>query len=546
MTTAAEIEGALVDAIGTASFPGSDRFTRLLAQQIVGVEQGFAYRPGDVVNVFAFISSDRHAGLLARTDTADCSVEIQAAIDAVEAAGGGTLLFPPALMNIASGLTSTGRVRFAGSGMMGPGASASQATSPATTLNATAAMTAMLTIQAGTADHWAWYAEVEGIYFAGANVAERLVWVRSGRQCVLDAAGERATIAGFHFDDGNGVLTAYNHMPRLNYQAGSNAACFGSHGLVIEASSGGVNGGTRFYGGSLNLIAGKNGVGLLLRDLDASYFAFVSAGNNSTGTGYGVVFDTLTDTTYGTSQTRPPRKNYIGWVNGHVLARAESRNVIGWLNSEPSSVTLEANTSLHYAAIDRNNGMRFETRSYTMSDRIAAPLYAYRTQAGTVTEVGTAGAALPALRFAATGTNVASWSIPVPATWSEGLLTGLRIAFNHPTSVADGNVVIQTGIQLRVPGAGLGSGVNTISHTVAVVGASNNVATVTTLTLDSAHTVTDETALLNVRVGRLGDDAADTLADTLDILSVELLFEADGPHSDPTPQWDVPVDVVIE
>lgn len=462
----------------------------------------------------------------------DDSTAIQDAIDAVSAAGGGIVFFPKGTYRCLSGLTIVDGVSLIGEGWGSDNTSASQPDNPLSILSFESVSIGIL-IKSATSGNHIWGIKIEGLYIKGNNTCSTGVLGSSVRHCRFDFGVERFTVAGFHLDDSNAALSANNYIDFYFFQSGTSGAADDAIGLLLDDSGAGF-GVTRTYANFINCTGGKDGAGVKIGNHDGGTFERMDVGVKAGGSGNGLILDGDQG-----AQPKPSRKNVIGFLNGDVLAEDNSRNMIVWINSEPSDVFINGTASLDYKVIDRNNGKRYQTARFLMSDYLPLELVGnYMTVTGAPADALTGGAEVPAVRMGTGAESRIAVTQPVPKHWDDkGTITTVDIFFN--IGAGSGDIKFEVNSIAVIDGGGLGAAGTT--GTVVVTGGTANLLDKATVTLSAV--INSDIEILRFKIARLGAAGEDTFSGNVDVIGVKVNFEAAGPHTD-ADAWAIPADEV--
>jgi hypothetical protein len=465
----------------------------------------------------------------------DDTSAIQAAIDYVGSLGGGLIIVPPGKYRVTSQLNITQAVRLMG---LGWGDTSTSASAPDTYLTsftwdgANTGTEAIVRVLAATASTYVYDWGIDGIALDGANKAYRGLWISSARLSFLgDLQVHRCRDQGWVIDDSNGVIGGvFTHCRRYEYLSGANSACASSGGLKITSVHSSHPGCTGIHVENLTLTT-VNGYGLDVGDCDNSVFEKVYA--NATGTGHGVYLRGLTD-----SQTRPARKNRVGWFSGSdIYCEAASRNVADWVNSEGTRVTLESNAVLAYRVIDRNDGRRWRTRSYLTGDNRKVNIASGFAPAGSSAALATNGGIdVRMVSYANTGDNDFQWCEPPVSEWSGGKITSVRLWYVKSSSTHEGNVSFTVGVKVKGLNSGIGGVFTSVTQIVATDAAGTNTYNVATFTFGTAVNYSlDDQIIVNIKRNK-ASDALDTYVDAVGVTAFELNYVSNTANSD-TPSY---------
>jgi len=463
----------------------------------------------------------------------DDTVAIQRTETCLAAWGGGEVQTPPGTAVLSAQINVTASVRFVAQGF---GDTSTTASAPDTFLtrfkwNGSAVSTeAMILVKSAVANEYLWDFGIDGICLDGNNKAYIGLQCSSTRHFSIGRLwAYRCRFAGWVIDNANGVLGgAFCRAQDYTYLAGANAAALNSHGLKITSAYSTVQttpGMTGIRIVNLNLTT-VNGNGLDVGEIDNCKFDNVHGG--CSGTGYDVYFRGLTD-----SQPKVSRKNFIGWFSGgKIYCEAKSLNAAGWVNSEGTSITIEANASFDYRVLDRNNGRRWETQRYRVTDLRQLPIGDGYSTGGTAALSINGGMEVRVINLAAAGTNDWTWVMAPPnKEWSGGRITGATVWAVKLTNVNAGNIVMQLGARQKTTRTGIGGALTTKTVTQAVDAAGTQTLESWDITFDAPVPYTFDSHVV-VRIQRQGDDAADTYPDAYGIVSLALKYESDVGNSD--------------
>lgn len=291
----------------------------------------------------------------------DDTAEIQAAIDALEAIGGGTLFFPYGTYLITATLTVNKGVRLVGEGQINDTTSSSGVVGGTTIQWNSASNLDMITIKSATANQYLRGAGVIGIIGHGGSAAKSFIRASSIMNCKFDGVSQAVTEGGLILDDGNGVLCGLNQIPHWEHIYGSVAAVEGAHGVVLNGDVSDIGVTHNWIGSITGLV--KNGDLLFMKDCDGNVIQHIQTSIAVGGTGHGVSFRNGT--------LNHARNNLIQWMLGDVLAESSTHgNNILHLHSGDTEVQIDAGGHLHYNTIDATNAEQWQTHRFVMSDQL--------------------------------------------------------------------------------------------------------------------------------------------------------------------------------
>lgn len=490
------------------------------------------------VSVFDFMTASQIYDVQTRAFLLDHTAAIQAAIDALAANGGGKLYFPPGLYRVLTQLNVTESVRFMCDGW---GDTSITASAPDTFLTeirydgVNTGTSPVILVKSTTASAWVWNWGFDGdVCLNGNNKAYVFLQTSSCRRARINGSLwiQRCRFFGWQVDDGNGVIGGANgYCEQFNYLAGSNPAAAGSGGIKITSlTSAGCTG--LVFADVLGTLVNGN----LMEFGDVDNCKVFSTHATISGTGQNCYFRGLTD-----GQTRPSRKNRIGYISGAgIYAEAKSLNW-GVINSEGTWATIEANAVFHYDIIDRNTGARWRSPMYAAHQKRGLDFHTgYNPNSGTSTAaiVIDGGMDLQAVSFPKSSANQDwQWVLPPPPDWSTGRILGFDVQGMKPTSTNAGNVVLRFQVKNKGDRNGPGGAFNfnTPDTVHAVDAAASRTVEPFSVTLNTAQAYTKNDNLI-VRVSRIGSDAGDTYPDAWELLSLGVQYQANVANSD-SPSW---------
>ncbi|MFL1404172.1 hypothetical protein ACJO2E_02360 [Marinobacter sp. M1N3S26] len=463
----------------------------------------------------------------------DASVGTQAALDYMYIRGlGGRLRFSGNDYVFSSGVIVKNGSILTGDGFGSVDTTASQPSNPTTALIGNFVGTLIL-FEAETDGETIHGAGIDGLTVKGENTLNYGVRARSIRDCYFYFWAERCTVAGFRITDGNNALAANNHIEYYAYQAGSNEACINSIGLDIRDETGSI-GTTRTYAEYLNCIGGANGYGVRIGDHDGGYFAKVDVGVQSGGSGYGLLFDGDLGT-----QPRPSRKNHVGYLNGTVKGNVNSRNSIGYINSEPSDVVLDGNAIIDYFVFDRNDGSRYETFRYAMSDSLSVNPISSVVVTGTPSPAIVGGSAGAGISFADAQDGKIAIPSPLLRKWSEGDIVSIDALIYADGGTAGQDAVLESAVMVKPEAQGFGGGLISSGLMTVDISAVDSIQKVS-MTINAP--VSNDSECLIVQFSRVGTSGNDTYTGNVVLAGLSVNYVSDGPVTDPGRTWDNPPD----
>jgi hypothetical protein len=349
---------------------------------------------------------------------------------------------------------------------------------------------------------------------------------------------EKCRFAGWVIDDSNGeVGGAFSECDYYSYNSRSDAAAANSSGLkMTQVSATGVT--SMHFNHVVTVTVDGNGVDI--GNCDNHVFEKVVA--NVSGTGDGVLFRGLTD-----SQTAESRKNVIWQFSGqNIRAQAGSRTWVGVINSEGTSVDCDANASLQYSVIDRNDGRRYTTPQYLTHERRYLTLNSGYVASGSPALTVYGAGTMQGIAFdPAASTETWQWVLPPFREWSEGRILGATIWGIKSSTANAGDIVMQLGALIKSTASGVGGGFTTTNKVHTVDGAGTQTLSEITFTFATPVDLPSDCHLL-VQLTRLGNNAGDTYADDYVVLSMAINFQANVAREGVTDyRYDPPADIVV-
>jgi len=452
----------------------------------------------------------------------DDSAEIQAAIDAAEADGGGTVYFPAGVYLIGTKLTVTQPVRLLGAGY-GERATAEDGSAVRTTTlkwDAGAGSNDMIFFGAGSTNLLIG-AAVTGIMFDGSGVATRAIYATSVAMCDFDVVARSMISAVLEIDGGNSDPSTDN---RIWVEYATTTTPSSTSVLVLDGEQGAaVRDNTIFR------VSGVHDDGDMIRldgNCSRNVIHQVSAVRLGGGTGFAVNFK---------NNTRgDANRNVVLACDGHV--NAESRtygNRIVHIDSSASSVTLAAGAQLHYDAQENNSvGRRWNTKSYKMRDEIFAA-GSYQGGAASFIKMTSLvyGLGLDDTSAEEVGANL------FPSDWADGDITEVKVWYAMAGANTTKQVRLQLLLTLVTDGEAVATADKDVSESVSVPDAA-----VTTDVFSFAlggsipYTKDSMIGLIVARDPAHGDD--DAVGDIV-IMGMSVVYEADGPVAG---AWNQPAD----
>lgn len=465
----------------------------------------------------------------------DDTSAIQACIDACEAAGGGTVYFPPGSYKVTAALTVTEGIVLLGAGI---GADT-------TAIGATDALTEIFTATGlATTDTLVKFeSTTSGQVLVGCGVKRIQFRTPVRVQYVLQLVGvQRSRFEDLKFDQGGGAgmlatiigqpaggdsNTGFSHNVFDNIMVESTGANNVSLHLDGEAVSGGACFQNTFRRLFLNYGSGgsDNAHGIWLEgSCDNNRFHDVQTTRASGSTGYGV---------YATAgATSQPRHNEFWGFNGYVYEETECLgNIYHWSTSENSGYTQEASHPTHYTVVDNTDRRMYETQRYLMSDELWVGAEQFLPLGASTHEEF---AECPAVDIDDNAGEGATVLISPPPTWQDGTLATIRLYLGADTGSA--TYSLTPDITTAAENGGTGVDPTTGEYTTQIDIASPATVVNTVFTQDVAIALDfTEGDLIKLRFVRA---TGDTPTDSILLLGVRIFFTADGPN---TPgDFDVP------
>lgn len=441
----------------------------------------------------------------------DDTAKIQAAIDAAEASGGGTVYVPCGTYNISTGLRMRKGVSLLGEGVGYVGTNSSGNALRAVTINAVGAMSAMLLIKAGTAGQFVFGSQVRGLLFQGNGVVDYGVDAASTSECLLDVTVHRPIYAGIRLSDANGAGSILNDIS-LQFVDGVGSA----HGIVLDGDLGGTNTVTQ------NLIRSvrgtvKDGWMIMFKNCDNNVVE--KCHSSHTGTGGSLYF--------ASGSGNHARVNKVYYNTGPVFAQAGTYgNHIDWMPSESAGVTIQTGAQLHYRVMDSINAEVWRSHEYRLIDELSIPAAAINGVLGTVSAGNTGWLFWRGFADASSG-NWAVASVRVPYDWNEGTVAGLSIRY-VVNGTSGGAIKLNVGYQVVSDG---GSTASSVTDTLTLTpNTTQNVLRVHGATFSAPMAVAPG-QVIGVTLNRLGTDAGDTHTGELRIVGITLAYKAEGPDN---------------
>lgn len=379
----------------------------------------------------------------------------------------------------------------------------------------------IIAVKSATIDEFVTGFGLTGIALRGVNSAYGCLHLTNIRYCNLGTFWvDRAREYNVLIDDNNGtricgqsdIVTIHNrHDTGLGVVLRSN----GGSGLT-QISIGRINGGSFEVG-----------------DADSCSFGHIQLDGTLIFRGTG-----------SQGNPRASRKNRVLWfAGGDAFAEAGSKNIIDWVNSEGTAVTIDDEASLPYAVLDRKNGMRHETLNYRINDKYDLDANSGRAHTGTPVFSGIGVQDLNALLFDDSTLELWQWTLRLPKHWREGKVYRYELLCY---SVTAGNVVVQIAVGSRPPATGIGAAYVPINYTRTLAASVTNLITID----QEALTITgipqadgDSAVLLNIRIGRDGTDAADTLVGDFAVFGIRLHWWGDAGSENPQYRYQPSPDV---
>ena len=224
---------------------GSDYLFATLAYQLAdtGAEnRRLTDRMGDVLNVKDFGATG--------DGTTDDATDIQQAIDALEARGGGILYFPPGVYIVSAALTVQKPILMLGAGRGEDSAAANPAAAVSTIrAQAASALAYVVRFQSATANQYLYGVGLENLLIDGNNTAVNGIEVNSCSEAVLrNVYAYRATGIGIYLSDANGVPCMRPVLDNVQAHSGANVAAVNMVGIVFDDAVSGGQGVVQAYG----------------------------------------------------------------------------------------------------------------------------------------------------------------------------------------------------------------------------------------------------------------------------------------------------------
>lgn len=351
----------------TSGAPGDASTTGFLPAGTGAVPRDVQSRLRERVSVLDFIPTALHAEIVAGTSTTNVHTYLQAAIDHLESAGGGTLHFPFGVYLIGATLTINKGVKLVGEGEIGDTPGASLAPDGTVIQWNSLASADLIAVKSTTANHYLYGFGIRNIMLRGSAAATAGIRASSIANCDFHLSAFDFTEAGVVVDDSNGVIS-FNNNFRMRFIYGVAAATDGAHGLKFDGDVIGVTQNTIHWLSGLV----KNGWMLWLSGADGNHVFTIQAAVNSGGTGGAVRFNN--------GPSYPAQNNQIEVMWGRAHAESATfGNEIKRAHSEAGGVTIDSGGQLHYTAYDYLNAERWDCHSFVMSDEYLVPTGSIQT-----------------------------------------------------------------------------------------------------------------------------------------------------------------------
>jgi hypothetical protein len=338
----------------------------------------------------------------------------------------------------------------------------------------------------------------------------------------------RCTSAGIKLNNSNGAQCFFNKINNFQYNAGANVAADASHGILIVDDQNVGSGAVQTIMDNIKTNT-KDGDGIRLGGCDNNTIYKQQGVIQAGGTGKAIRF--------ANGNYTDARNNLVFYCNGDIHAESNTRgNRLIHLNSENTQVTIDAGGQLHYEVLDRVNSDLHKTHSYRMSDKV--PVSATSINPDGVNAVyGKSAAKWGCIEYADGVTSEAYFNLPPYYFWQNGNITGLELVFSSDTANTSDAFYVNIRASSFQSGSISASEVDE-SFAISVDDSANrfNKSTLTfTTPLDY---VFDDGLFLVIR--RLGGDVSDTATGVLEVLSMNILFESDGPDSSGSGPYAIP------
>jgi hypothetical protein len=432
-----------------------------------------------------------------------------------------TLYFPPGTYTTTRQLNVTSGFQIVGSD---EGSNQSTATRPnfacSIVWTGSAASTDfIIAVKSITANQWVMGFGIDKIALAGANLAYGCLHLTNIRYCNIGTIwADRGREYTVLIDDNNGSIICGQSQINVIYNRHDTGL-----GVVLRS-----NGGSGLTQININQIAGGS---FEIGDVDSSVFGHIQV-------------ETLIFRGTGSEgNPRASRKNRVLWfAGGDVTAEAGSKNIIDWVNSEGTSVTINSEASLPYAVLDRKNGMRHETLNYRINDKYDLLPGTGRAQVGSPVYSSIGPVGYNALLFDDAAQELWQWSFRIPKHWREGKITKFEFLCYSANS---GDVAIQIASNYRPIDTGIGTALTPTTYVNSIVGNATRLITVVREIEVSgiSNTEGDSPILFNLRIGRDGADAADTLVGDWAVFGVRIHWWGNASVENPTFRYEPSPDV---
>lgn len=516
---------------GVIEGSGSDYLFSTLAYVLAdtgAVNRRLTDRMGDVLNVKDFGATG--------DGSTDDALNIQQAIDALEARGGGILYFPPGTYIVGTALTVQREIILMGAGR-GQESSSANPTDGVSVIRAQAAsaIAYVVRFQSATSGNYLYGGGIENLVIDGNNTAVNGLEVNSCSEWVArNLLVFRPTGIGLYMSDANSVPCMRPVLDNVWVSCGANAAAASMIGVVFDdvvAAQGGV---VQCYVTRLITLT-DDGNGFELRGSDNANVEMFQGFILTGGTGKSLLFKNGTHF--------EPRNHRFGWVNtgqsggGQGTIEAESNAfgiVLEHINAEDTQLVVASGAQLSYKVHDNVTGAQYRTLEYQMSDERALPLGSFQAVSATS---GVHASLWDCLEFSNGVTEVAAASLGQVYEWEDGEITGVKLTFAMDSANTSDDVRLRIRVLSAAEGEATATPQGDESFTVSVNDTANRI---------DVHEVTFTTAVaftrgdfVAVEVGRLGADAADTATGDMDLLGVSLVYQATGPAGGSQGPWGV-------
>lgn len=469
----------------------------------------------------------RHFGAVGDGATDD-SAAIQAAIDAVEALGGGTVYFPFGNYLILTGLTVNKPVLLAGAGRGDSAIVAASLASTRITYNGAVDGSAMIRFVHGTASTILYGGGVRDMLLEGSARAGTAVRLSSTNNVHLDNLTiRRCTGRGVRLDDENGASCGFNVLGDIKYVYGVvGAGTENSHGVELIA--------VQEVGVTQNIIREitgllRNGAMVRFSGCDNNFVGRLHSSIDGAGTGYGAYFANHA------TGTMDSNYNLIYYCVGDVHAESGTEgNRILHLLSEGAGVTIDSGGHLDYVAQDYVTSEVYQTHRFAMSDELFIPAGAFLNDPATSAAVGVSASQWPVWELVNAAFSKVGVVLPPPYSWDNGTIDTIRLHFVGDTASA-------TVVRVHVLAGTFASGASVATPEY------DNTADITMNAAANRDQSADYAAALAYTKGdriylsieRDGAHANDTYAGVMELVGVSLLYTGTGPNSGGSGTFDV-------